>query len=47
MDAWFLLLAEGGATSSMSDTAAGAIDENLFEDEDLDELEEDLNDLEV
>ncbi len=37
--------AVGGAAVDAVD--AGAIDEDLFEDEDLDELEEDINDLNV
>lgn len=34
-------------SSKLGEAAAGAIDENLFEDEDLDELDEEFDNLEV
>ena len=40
----FILGAEGGATAVIDEAA---FDEDLFEDEDLDDLEDELNNLEV
>ncbi len=44
---FFVLLGDGAVGGAAAAVDAGAIDEDLFEDEDLDELEEDMNDLEV
>ena len=41
------VIPNGTAGSSAVSDVAGAIDEDLFDDEDLDELEEDLENLEV